>query len=61
MAANIMDGQLRGSVRVRSFAFQITFCNGGRFGSVEQNSRASFICPPIPATAHTLTLCVMLN
>ena len=51
-----MYGQLRGCVQLRILVFQITFSNGGRFGSAGQISRTSFICPLIPATAHTLTL-----
>jgi hypothetical protein len=56
-AHNKMYVPLRGEVEIRSLGFKQRSVTWDSFGAVGQISRTSFICPPMPATSHTQTLC----
>jgi len=60
-AANNMYVTLRGVEKIRSLVFKQRSVSWDSFGVVGQISRSSFICPPMPATSHTLTLAAMAN
>ncbi len=50
---------LRGVEEIRSLGFKQRSVSWDSFGAVGQISRTSFICPPMPATSHTLALAVI--
>jgi hypothetical protein len=52
---------LRGEEIICNLSFNQRSVSWDSFGVVGQISRASFICPPIPATSHTPALCVILS